>query len=46
VDLEVLLRITLLGAGKAITELGKTTREFGGFLGGATVSATAFRFCI
>ena len=37
-------RITLLGAGKAITELGKTTREFGGFLGGATVSATALGF--
>ncbi len=34
-------RITLLGAGKALTELGKTTREFGGYLGGATVSATA-----
>jgi len=34
-------RVTLLGAGKALTELGKTTRELGGFLGGATVSATA-----
>jgi hypothetical protein len=33
-------RITLIGAGKAITELGKSTREFGGFLGGAQISAT------
>lgn len=33
-------RITLIGAGKAISELGKSTREFGGFLGGAQISAT------
>lgn len=33
-------RVTLMGAGQAIAKLGKTTREFGGFLGGATVSAT------
>ena len=33
-------RVTLIGAGAAITKLGKTTREFGGFLGSATVSAT------
>jgi hypothetical protein len=33
-------RITLMGAGQAIAKLGKTTREFGGFMGGATVSAT------
>jgi len=33
-------RITLMGAGQAIDKLGKTTREFGGFLGGATISAT------
>jgi len=33
-------RVTLMAAGQAIDKLGKTTREFGGFLGGATVSAT------
>jgi hypothetical protein len=33
-------RITLIGVGQAINKLGKTTREFGGFLGGASVSAT------
>jgi hypothetical protein len=33
-------RVTLMGAGAAITKLGKTTREFGGFLGTASVSAT------
>jgi hypothetical protein len=33
-------RITLMGAGQAIAKLGKTTREFGGFLGAASVSAT------
>ena len=33
-------RVTLMGAGAAITKLGKTTREFGGFLGMASVSAT------
>lgn len=33
-------RVTLMGAGQAIAKLGKTTREFGGFLGGASVSAT------
>jgi hypothetical protein len=36
-----MLRMTLVGAGVAMTKLGKTTREMGGFLGGATVSATA-----
>jgi hypothetical protein len=34
-------RVTLMGAGVAISKLGKTTREMGGFLGGATASATA-----
>lgn len=34
-------RVTLMGAGQAIAKLGKTTREFGGFLGTASVSATA-----
>ncbi|MEY3907515.1 MAG: hypothetical protein RLZ52_582, partial [Pseudomonadota bacterium] len=38
------LRIGLFGAGKALTALGKTTREFGGYLGGATISATALGF--
>jgi hypothetical protein len=33
-------RITLMGAGQAIAKMGKMTKEFGGFLGGATVSAT------
>ncbi len=33
-------RVTLMGAGAAITKLGKTTRELGGFLGTASVSAT------
>lgn len=34
-------RITLFGAGQALTKLGKTTREMGGYLGGATISASA-----
>ena len=37
-------RISLLGAGKAMTELGKSTRELGGFLGGAQISGTALSF--
>lgn len=34
-------RITLMGAGAAISKVGKTVREMGGYLGGATISATA-----
>ena len=37
-------RISLLGAGKAMTELGKSTRELGGILGGAQISGTALSF--
>jgi hypothetical protein len=33
-------RVTLMGAGAAITKLSKTTKEFGGYLGTATLSAT------
>jgi hypothetical protein len=31
----------VMGAGYAMEALGKTTRDFGGYLGGATISATA-----